>query len=86
MKPTTEKNAFLSLLKTKKTVSYVGIGLKANLTVIEPKNSKRAYSMDYWHKIGNKWVKFSNIVSYFLSDIVKDFKEMAVIYEPNKIN
>ena len=82
MKPTTTKNAFLSLLKTKKTVSYLGIGLKADLTVIEPKNSKRAYSMDYWYSNSGQWVKFSNMISFFLSDIKQDFQDMANVYEP----
>lgn len=82
MKPQTTANAFLALLKTKKTASYEGIGLKVNLTVIEPKNSKRAYSVDYWYRKENQWVKFSTMVSVFIKDIIEDFKAMELIYEP----
>lgn len=81
MKTATTKNDFLALLKTNKTVSYEGIGLRANVRVIEPRNSRKQYCMDYWYKAGEQWVKFSTIVSVFLVDIVKDFKEMELIYE-----
>lgn len=81
MRPQTTKNGFIALLKTKKTVSYLGQGLKANLTVIEPKNSKRAYSIEYWYNELGQWVKFSTLVSFFLSDIVKDFESEFNIYE-----
>ena len=82
MKTLTNANEFLAHLKTKKTLTYEGIGLRANVRIIEPKNSKRAYCMEYWYKLENEWVKFSTIVSTFLVDIVKDFKEMELIYEP----
>lgn len=80
MKLTNNASDFLKYLSSTTKIKFEDQGLKAEVRVCEPKNSKREFLMDYFYKMGELWVKYSTISSPFIKDLKEDFIKEHKIY------
>lgn len=80
MKNTTNPTCFIETLKTTTKCTFSSDELRAEVTRVSDKTSKREIMIRYFHKLGDVWQSFGFCVSPFPDQIINDFKTECKAY------
>lgn len=80
MKTTNCPNSFVASLASSSKVNFENGILKAEISRIMPRNSKREILIRYSENVGGQWRSYSSCTSPFASDIQEDFLTECKIF------